>query len=48
MDEIIEQLKEFCDCFPCDEDNKLEKTVKEAIHLISLLTCWTQRPCETF
>ncbi|EMW9224737.1 hypothetical protein AAFC16_001870 [Enterococcus faecalis] len=49
MDEIIEQLKEFCGCFPCDvEDNKLEKTVKEAIHLISLLTCWTQRPCETF
>ena len=30
MDEIIEQLKEFCDCFPCDvEDNKLEKQLKK-------------------
>lgn len=48
FDEIYEQLKDFCDCLPEMEDNVFENNVNELIHLISLLTCWTQEPCETF
>lgn len=50
MSEIVQQLKDFCDCFDDKEleEEFLEKNVTELIFLISLLTCWTQKPCETF
>ena len=49
MDKIIEQLKEHCDCFPENvEAVVFEKTVNELIHLISIMTCWTNSLCETF
>ena len=49
MTPIIEQLKEYCNCIDdIKDDDKLERNVNELIHLISLMTCWTQEPCETF
>ncbi|MGM0175691.1 hypothetical protein [Enterococcus sp. DIV0800] len=49
MQEIIEQLEDYCDCLPEDlKDGVLEKTLEQVINLISLITCWTQEPCETF
>lgn len=39
----IEQLTEYCDC-----QDVSEKDVDELINLISVYTCWTQKPCETF
>jgi hypothetical protein len=48
MFEIIEQLQDYCDCLPETEDGVFEKNVKELINLISILTCWTQKPCENF
>ena len=50
MTPIMQQLKDFCDCLPerLDDESFLEKAVNEMIHLVSLLTCWTQEPCETF
>lgn len=47
-DEIIEQLKDYCDCLPDMDDLLLEKNIIEMINLISVMTCWTQVPCETF
>lgn len=38
-----EQLTEYCDCQDVDE-----KDVDELINLISVYTCWAQKPCETF
>lgn len=40
---IFEQLSNKCDCVEVKEED-----VKELINLISLYTCWTQKPCETF
>lgn len=53
LDEIIDQLTTFCDCVPqeaFEEDNrdKLLRNVEELIFLVSILTCWTNEPCETF
>lgn len=50
---VAEQLKDFCDCLPDDlakPDNEtfFERNVLETINLISILTCWTNEPCETF
>ena len=42
---IYEQLYNACDCNRDDFD---EADVNELISLISMATCWTQRPCETF
>lgn len=41
---ITEQLSEYCDCVNDVE----EKDVKEIIDLISMYTCWTNEPCDTF
>lgn len=41
---VTEQLKEYCTCV---EEPK-EKDVEEIINLISMATCWTQKPCDTF
>ena len=40
---IVEQLTEYCECVEVNE-----KDVDELINLISLYTCWTSKPCETF
>lgn len=55
LDAIIEQLDNYCDCLPrgaYDDDKEVtelfEKSVMQIINIISLLTCWTQNPCETF
>lgn len=54
MDEIIQQLKDYCDCFPeldverPDEILELEKNVRELIQTVSSLTCWAKNTCETF
>jgi len=49
---IIEQLTDFCDCLP-DElteegaEELIARNIKEMIQLVSILTCWTNEPCET-
>lgn len=53
MEEIIQQLVEYCNCLPEDilKPNKrpqLEKIVMQMIDLISVMTCWASKPCETF
>lgn len=52
MDRIIEQLLDFCECIKDFDREKnrttLERNVAELIRLISIQTCWTQYPCETF
>lgn len=40
---IYEQLSEKCNCMKVNETD-----VDELIQLISSLTCWQNRPCETF
>lgn len=40
---IIDQLKEYCNCVEVKESD-----VNELINLISMYTCWTQKPCDTF
>lgn len=42
--DIVEQLTEYCDCVGSVE----EKDVQEIIDLVSMLTCWTDEPCDTF
>ena len=40
---IVDQLKSFCNCVDVIEDE-----VAELVNVISLATCWQQKPCETF
>ncbi len=40
---ILGQLSEYCDCVEVKESD-----VNELIDLISMYTCWTKHPCETF
>lgn len=41
---IFEQLTNYCDCI-----DKIDETdVEELVNLISMYTCWTAKPCETF
>lgn len=42
--DIVEQLTEYCDCVDTPE----EKDVQEIVNLISMFTCWTNEPCDTF
>lgn len=50
----VEQLTEYCDCLIAEEQGELpyakfdDKEVDELINLISVYTCWAQKPCETF
>lgn len=39
---VFEQLKEKCNCIDVKDSD-----VDELINLISVFTCWTQKPCET-
>lgn len=41
---IYEQLSTYCDCL----DEVSESDIEELIDLISVYTCWTSKPCETF
>lgn len=41
---ITDQLSEYCECI----GNITEKDVQEIINLISMYTCWTNEPCDTF
>lgn len=49
---IREQLEDYCDCiggYPEETWKQIyERDLNELIHLISLITCWEQQPCETF
>lgn len=44
MSLILEQLKAYCDCV----QGITEEEVAELVNLISMATCWQQKPCETF
>lgn len=41
---FIDQLRDYCECVKeaTDED------VAELVNMVSMATCWTQHPCETF
>lgn len=41
---ITDQLSEYCECIGEVE----ERDVQEIIDLISMYTCWTNEPCDTF
>ncbi len=41
---ITEQLSKYCECI----GDVTERDVKEIIDLISMYTCWTNEPCDTF
>lgn len=46
---VYEQLTSYCPCLCMGSDEELNKrNIDELINLISVATCWTQRPCETF
>lgn len=40
---IYQQLADYCEC-----TKVVEEDVEHLIDLISMATCWTQKPCETF
>lgn len=40
---ITEQLQEKCNCTEVNDAD-----VEEMVNLVSMATCWTQKPCETF
>lgn len=42
---IREQLRNYCDCI---KDDIPDEDIQELVNLISMYTCWTQKPCETF
>lgn len=48
-EEIIEQLKNNCDCISENEwsNTKLEQNISEFLDLISTMTCWKTKACET-
>lgn len=48
-EEIIEQLKTNCDCISDNEwsNGKLEQNISEFLDLISSMTCWKTKSCET-
>lgn len=41
---IYEQLRSC----PCDNSKVNDEAIDELINLVSMATCWTQKPCETF
>lgn len=44
LSNIYEQLKNKCNCTQDISDNDID----ELINLVSMATCWTSSPCETF
>lgn len=42
---IYEQLRNYCNCI---ESEVTDADIDELIGLISMFTCWTQKPCENF
>ena len=44
---IYEQLQNYCDCIELDDEH-LRTYVDEVVNLISIATCWTEKPCDTF
>lgn len=50
---IRDQLIDYCDCLNLEEprdqyDHIYDRDLDQLIYLTSILTCWTQKPCETF
>lgn len=43
---IRQQLLDYCDCIK--EEDLTQEVVDELINLVSVATCWSQEPCETF
>lgn len=50
MDAVVQQLSDYCDCIKdLNKDGLvLQQNVEELIQLVSIATCWTREPCETF
>lgn len=48
-EEIISQLRDNCDCISENEwsNTKLEQNISEFLDLISTMTCWKTKACET-
>lgn len=42
---IYEQLRNHCNCI---KEEITDADIDELINLISMYTCWTQKPCDTF
>lgn len=42
--DIVSQLTEYCSCVDVPTDSE----VQEIVNLISMYTCWTNAPCESF
>ena len=42
--DIINQLKSFCTCV----EKATDEDIAELVNVISIATCWMQKPCETF
>lgn len=45
INRILEQLKAYCTCVT---EDVTEADVAELINVVSMATCWTRVPCETF
>ena len=43
---IRQQLLDYCDCI--EEKYLTQDIVDELVYLVSVATCWSQEPCETF
>ena len=52
FDTIKEQLQGYCDCVDfgqtAKEQEHVDKNLEELINFISTITCWRNKPCETF
>lgn len=42
---IYDQLRDYCNCI---KSEVTDSDIDELINLISMATCWTQKPCENF
>lgn len=42
---IYDQLRNYCDCLA---DDVTDADIDELVSLISMYTCWTNKPCDTF
>lgn len=46
---VRDQLIDYCDCIKKKDDSaEFDKNLNELISILSVMTCWTREPCETF
>lgn len=50
MDAVVQQLSDYCECIKDlnKDELVLQRNIEELIQLVSIATCWTREPCETF